>query len=60
MDLKAVGFNYSWIEGRSLIDKHRQEARKSKLHSEKESLKPNDSKKLIQNQDKGKVVDVSF
>jgi len=60
MDLKAIGFNYSWIEGRSLIEKHRQEKQNSKISSEREKLLPSDTKKSVENQDKGNVVDVSF
>jgi len=60
MDLTAIGFNYSWIEGRSLIEKHRQDARNSKIEAEKEKVRPSDPKKSAANQDKGNVVDVSF
>lgn len=60
MDLRAIGFNYSWIEGRSLIEKHRHDKQDSKIKSEKEKSLPNDAKKSIENQDKGRVVDVSF
>jgi hypothetical protein len=60
MDLRAIGFNYSWIEGRSLIEKHRQEKRESKLSAAVEKLMPNDTKKSVENQDKGNVLDVSL
>jgi hypothetical protein len=60
MDLKAIGFNYSWIEGRSLIEKHRHENRNNKITAEREKLLPNDTKKSVENQDKGNIVDVSF
>jgi hypothetical protein len=60
MDLGAIGFNYSWIDGKSLIQRHREDARRSKVESEKEKIRTSDSKKSVENQDKGSVVDVSF
>lgn len=60
MDLKAIGFNYNWIDGLGSVESRRRGVRKDKIESEQEQSRPRDNGTSMVNKDKGRVIDVSL
>ena len=60
MDLSAIGFNYNLINGSSTIENIRKNAPSKKKSAEKDKLKIKGSNISVENQDKGRVLDISL
>ncbi len=60
MDLRAIGFNYDLINGLSAAENIRRKAPSKKEKAEKDAVKTKGDKLSFENQDKGRVIDVSI
>lgn len=60
MDLKAIGFNYNWINGANTIERNNSGVRKTREEAENDKSKPQTKRSSLATEGKGRVIDVSF